>query len=80
MLDAPILHVGTRVRIIGPQQALGVTLDTPYGTVVAPDEYSGYYLVRLDAPATYHYADGRTEQIDEVREFWDNLEIVGPTR
>ena len=80
MLEAPILHEGTRVRILGPKSVLGVTLASPFGTVKAPGEYSGYYIVRLDEPATYHYADGRTEQIDEVREFWDNLEVIEPAR
>jgi hypothetical protein len=78
MVQTATIQEGTRVRILGPESALGVTLGTPFGTVVAPDEYQGYYLVRLDEPATYHHSDGHTEQIDEVREFWGNLGILEP--
>jgi hypothetical protein len=76
MVQTAVIQEGTRVRILGPDSALGVTLATPFGTVVAPDEYQGYYLVRLDEPASYRHTDGYTEQIDEVREFWDNLDIL----
>ena len=80
MVQTPTLYIGTRVRILGPQTVLGVTLATPFGTVVAPDEYLGYYLIRLDQPATYQDPDGHTEQFDQVREFWDNLDVLESPR
>ena len=78
MIHSPNLREGMRVRILGPASALGVTLATPFGTVLAPDEYAGYYLVRLDTPATYQHADGFAEPLLDIREFWDNLAIVEP--
>ncbi len=78
MVQTSALREGTRVRILGPESALGVTLVSPLGTVVGPDEYQGYFLVRLDQPGTFLHPDGRREQIDLVREYWDNLQVVEP--
>ncbi len=55
---------------------LRLTLDSPYGTVVAPHEHLEYDLIRLDSPATYRRADGSVEQVDRVREVSDNLDAL----
>ncbi len=68
------LTPGTRVAIRGVPT--GVTLDRATGTIVRPDVWDGYYIIRLDAPALYHHADGRTEHIRELREAGDNLDIL----
>ena len=48
------------------------------GSVVRHDKWAGYYIVRLDRPAVYHHADGRVEELEEIREAADNLEILPP--
>jgi hypothetical protein len=68
------LKPGTRVRLAG--DVVGVTLRDTLGSVVRPDLYDGYYIVRLDSPAIFHHADGSTEDIDELVEAFDNLTIV----
>src|SRR5581483_10138034 len=60
-LALPVLEVGTRVRIPVPSYELRLRSNT--GTVVAPDEYDGYYVVRLDEPATYYPGDGTSEEV-----------------
>ena len=78
MLEGRILSAGTRVRVCGPTTALGVTLASPEGTVVGPAEWGGYYIVRLDQPARYQVADGHVEMLAELREYWDNLDVLAP--
>ena len=71
----PSLVPGTRVHIVGNPVAL--TLSSPYGYVVRPDEYDeDHYVVRLEMPATYHHADGRIEQLHEIVQAVFNLEAI----
>jgi len=49
---------------------------TDTGQVVRPDEWDGYYIVRLDQPALYRHADGTMQKLAEVREAADNLELL----
>lgn len=66
------LRQGQRVELLGCP--IGVTLVSPTGTIVRPDtEWDGYYIVHLDAPATYNLGDGRTEPLLDIREAEDNL-------
>ncbi len=69
------LEVGTRVRLTAPSPLLTLTVDT--GRVEAPAEWDGYYFVRLDGPAIYRHADGRTEEIAEIREDAETMEVLG---
>ncbi len=68
------LKPGTRVRLKG--DVVGVTLRDPHGSVVRPDMYDGYYVVRLDSPALYHLADGTIEDLPELVEAIDNLIVL----
>ena len=70
------LKPGTRVRLAG--DVVGVTLRSPHGSVVRPDMYDGYYIVRLDSPAIYHHADGTTDDLHELVEAIDNLIVLEP--
>jgi hypothetical protein len=72
--EAP-LTPGMRVRLRAPSPLL--TLRSALGTVVAPDAYLDYYVIRLDAPAIY---DNRItqEELDEVVESRDNMEVLSP--
>lgn len=72
--ESATLAPGTRVRICG--KPIGVTLNRSTGTVVEPDVWEGYYIIRLDVPALYHHADGREERIQTLREASDNLSIL----
>lgn len=65
---------GTRVRLRSSSHALALASDT--GTVTRPDEWEGYFVIRLDQPAQYRHADGRTETLPEIVELADNLEIL----
>lgn len=76
IIDDADLAPGTRVSIRG--KPIGVALDTTTGTIVKADEWDGYYLIHLDVPAIYHYADGRTESIQDIREAGDNLTVLPP--
>ncbi len=48
-------------------------------TIVGADEWDGYYIIHLDVPARYHYADGRTELLQDIREAGDNLTVLPPS-
>jgi hypothetical protein len=72
--DCPTIAPNTRVRLRGKPIAL--TLRTPDGVVVGPDRWAGFVIVRLDEPAIYHHADGRLEDLPEIREFVENLDIL----
>ena len=37
------------------------------GTVVRPDRYDGYFVIKLDQPATYFAADGTTRDLPELQ-------------
>ena len=72
--DCPTIAPNTRVRLRGAPIAL--TLRTSDGVVVGPDRWAGFVIVRLDEPAIYHHADGRLEDLPEIREFVENLDIL----
>lgn len=74
--ESDTLAAGTRVEIRG--NPIGMTLDCPTGTVVEPDMWEGYYIVRLDVPAHYRHADGRSERLQTIREASDNLIVLPP--
>ena len=74
MIDDASLAVGTRVRLRAPSSF--VELRSALGRIVRPDEWDGYYIVRLDRPALYHAPDGSTQELDEIREAADNMDIV----
>lgn len=54
----------------------GVTLTKRTGQIVRQDEWEGYYIVRLDAPAFYTDASGKREALSELREAADNLHLI----
>ena len=60
---------GTRVRLLEPTH--GLKLEVTTGSIVRPDKWEGYYIIRLDQPAWYE-----SEELQEIREAWDNLEIL----
>ena len=68
------LRPGTRVRLRAPDPTL--TLESDRGSIVGPDEYLDYYVVRLDRPAKLRHDPDDIEWLDEVVEDIDNLEIV----
>lgn len=69
---APTFKVGDRVRIGGNPS--GITLRSHLGVVTGPDpEWQGYYLVRLDEPATDWDTD---EPVAEIVQAAFNLELV----
>lgn len=68
-IESGELKPGTRVRLRAP--AHGLKLAAATGSIVGPDKWEGYYIVRLDQPAWYE-----NEELQEIREAWDNLEIL----
>ena len=74
-IDAAHVEIGSRVRLRCPSPQLELRADT--GTIVRPDEWDGYYIVRLDAPATLRHGDDPPEEVEEVAEAADNLETIG---
>lgn len=79
MVNETQLKPGTRVRIAG--KPVGIRLRSPYGTVVGPDrQLEGYYLVRLDAPAVSREPSDEGADVPEIREYWDNLDILPQDR
>lgn len=73
----PPLAEGTRVRLRAPSP--GLTLASELGTVIGPDERDGdlgYYVVRLDAPASYDHGGSAPETLEEVVELADNLDVL----
>lgn len=74
MADPRDLLPGTRVRLSSSSHA--ITLRSSDGYVIRPDEWADYFIVRLDRPAKYHHADGRIEDLREIRELADNLEVI----
>ena len=74
-IDVAHIRVGSRVRLLYPSPQLELRSDT--GTVIRSDEWDGYYIVRLDAPATLRHGDDPPAEVDEVAEAADNLEAIG---
>ena len=74
-IDDAHVDVGSRVRLLYPSPQLELRSDT--GTVIRPDEWDGYYIVRLDMPATLRHGDDPPEEVVEVAEAADNLERIG---
>jgi hypothetical protein len=74
-IDDSHIGVGSRVRLLFPSPQLELRSFT--GTVIRPDTWDGYYIVRLDAPATLRHGDDPPEEVDEVAEAADNLEALG---
>ena len=73
----PKLAAGTRVVLSAPDPAL--TLASPLGTIVGPDEDDGdlgYYVVELDAPAVYDHGVGAPVRLTTVIELIDNLHVM----
>ncbi len=71
------LRPGTRVRVLG--NPIQVTLRANTGKIVRQEEGAeggGYFLVQLDEPAVYHWADGREEDLREILEHGDNLIVI----
>lgn len=66
--------IGARVRLAAPSSQLELRADT--GTVVRPDEWDGYYIVRLDRPALLRHGEDAPEELAEVAEAADNLEVL----
>ncbi len=77
IIDDADLTPGARVSI--RDNPVGVTLAKTTGTIVKADEWDGYYIIHLDVPALYHWADGRTESIRDIREAGDNLTVLPPS-
>ena len=73
----PKLAAGTRVVLSAPDPAL--TLASPLGTIVGPDEDDGdlgYYVVELDAPAVYDHGIGAPVRLTTIVELIDNLQVM----
>ncbi len=71
------LAAGTRVRLRSASHVIELRSDT--GTVVRPDRWAGYYVIRLDQPAIYHQADGSLRDLSEIVELEDNLDVIDAT-
>jgi hypothetical protein len=76
MLSFPKLPVGTRVRVRAP--SAGLVLKGDLGRIMGPDDYDGYYVVRLDAPALYDHGGEHPEELTEIVELIDNLDVLPP--
>ena len=74
MIERREIAPGTRVRLRSASHV--IDLQSTTGRIVRPDEWGDYYIVRLDRPARYHHADGRVEELDEIREDADNLDVL----
>lgn len=74
MTDPHGLAAGTRVQILRPP--LGLRLTSRVGSIVRPDEFEGYYIVRLDAPASYRSGDGTMYTLEEIRVAAQNLTVL----
>jgi len=66
------LRPGQRVELEG--DPIGLTLTKRTGRVVREDDWEGYYIVRLDAPALYR--DATRKPLLEIREAEDNLHAL----
>src|SRR4051812_10023503 len=70
----PVLPVGARVRLRAP--TWGLTLRSDLGTVLQATEDDGYYVIRLDQPASYDHGTGQPEVLAEVIEASDNVDVL----
>ena len=73
------IRVGDRVKLHAPSPLL--TLRSPLGTVVRPDERMsdfGYWIVRLDESAIVHCGTAGDYELAEVVESDDNLTAEAP--
>lgn len=70
------LAPGTRVRLTSA--GIGVTLRSPYGTIVGPDRWLDYYVIRLDEPADFDEGLGEQEQLSEICEMPANFIVLPP--
>ena len=69
------LAPGLRVQLRGDGGSFRLVKGT--GTVIGPDpRWDGYWVVRLDEPATYFSADGTTEPLTEIVQADDNLFVL----
>jgi len=68
------IKIGARVRLAAPSPLLELRVDT--GTVARRDDWDGYYIVRLDAPALLRHGRDASEEVVEVAEAADNLEAI----
>ena len=74
-IDDAHIAIGARVRLRAPSSFLELRADT--GTVVRPDVWDGYYIVRLDAPAVLHHDPDPPAEVLDVAEAADNLDALG---
>ena len=70
-MEPKALAPGARVRVCSTSHKVELRADT--GSVVRPDEWLDYYVVRLDVPALYRHPEGQTEELAEIVEDVDNL-------
>jgi hypothetical protein len=73
-IDDAHISIGARGRLVAPSPLLELRADT--GTVIRPDQWDGYYIVRLDAPARLRHDEGEPEELAEVAEAADNMEVL----
>jgi hypothetical protein len=74
MIEEQQITAGTRVRLRAPSPIVELRSDT--GTVIRPDTWDGYYIVRLDQPALYHEGDGQVRELPEIAEAADNMDVL----
>ncbi len=69
--------VGARVRVHAASYVLRLEADT--GQIIWPDTlWDGYYIVRLDQPASYDNGVSAAPRLSEIRVAIDNLEPLEP--
>ncbi len=69
--------VGVRVRVHAASHVLRLAADT--GQIIRPDTlWDGYYIVRLDQPASYDNGVAPPTRLSEIRLAIDNLEPLEP--
>ena len=74
MIDPTPISIGTRVRLRSASHVVDLRSDT--GRVVRFDPIDGMPVIRLDAPAVYHEADGGTRDLSEIVEAEENIEVL----
>jgi len=74
MINRQQFKPGVRVRVRSAHFL--VDLQSSTGTVVRPDTYDDYFVVKLDVPAIYRNADGTTTEPPEICEAFDNMDVV----
>jgi hypothetical protein len=66
--------VGKRVRLRSASHVL--TLRSNTGRVVGRGRWNGYFIVRLDEPATYDNGVGRPYELREIVQDIDNMDVL----